>query len=206
MPAKSSLPEIPQPRGWPSRVKSAILHVISLAQFTLAYTRGWAANSPNSRIRLKAELDRALQEITLLREEVRIKDVRMVQLSPHRRPYYPPTERMAILQLKAARSWNLEQTAQQFLVTADTIRSWLKRVDEEGPNALVQLREPVNKFPEFVRYIVQQLKAMCPMLGKVKIAQILARAGLHIGVTTIGCAGPPSFGSFWVVSRLPGPT
>ena len=74
MPAKSSSPEIPLPRGWSSRVKSAILHVISLAQFTLAYTRGWAANSPNSRIRLKAELDRAHQEITLLREEVRIKD------------------------------------------------------------------------------------------------------------------------------------
>ena len=107
MPAKSSSPEIPLPRGWPSRVKSAILHVISLAQFTLAYTRGWAANSPNSRIRLKAELDRAHQEIALLREEVRIKDARMAQLSPHRRPYYPPTERMAILQLKAARDWNL---------------------------------------------------------------------------------------------------
>jgi hypothetical protein len=46
--------------------------------FTLAYTRGWAANSRNSRIRLKAELDRAQQEIALLREEVRIKHVRMV--------------------------------------------------------------------------------------------------------------------------------
>jgi predicted RNA polymerase sigma factor len=127
--------------------------VVSLAQFTLAYTRGWAANSPNSRIRLKAESDRAQQEITLLREEVRIKDVRMAQLSPHRRPYYPPVERMAILQLKAARGWNLEQAARAFLVTADTIRSWLKRVDEQGPDALVQLREPVNKFPDFVRYL-----------------------------------------------------
>ncbi len=83
MPAKSSSPEIPLPRGWPSRVKSAILHVISLAQFTLAYTRGWAANSPISRIRLKAELDRAQQKIALLREEVYIKDARMAQLAPH---------------------------------------------------------------------------------------------------------------------------
>ncbi|MHC4403264.1 MAG: hypothetical protein ACYTG0_26700 [Planctomycetota bacterium] len=33
---------------------------------TLAYTRGWAANSPNSRIRLKAELDRAHQEVAHL--------------------------------------------------------------------------------------------------------------------------------------------
>ena len=186
MPAKSSSPEIPLPRGWPAQVKSAILHVISLAQFTLAYTRGWAANSPNSRIRLKAELDRAHQEIALLREEVRIKDVRMAKVVPHRRPYYPPVERMAILQLKAARGWNLEQAARAFLVTADTIRSWLKRVDEQGPDALIQLREPVNRFPDFVRYLVQQLRALCPMLGKVKISQILARAGLHLGATTVG--------------------
>jgi hypothetical protein len=32
------------------------LQVISLAQFTMAHTRGWAANSPNSRIHLKAKL------------------------------------------------------------------------------------------------------------------------------------------------------
>jgi transposase InsO family protein len=186
MPAKSSSPEIPLPRGWPSQVKSAILHVISLSQFSLAYTRGWAANSRNSRIRLKAELDRAHQEIALLREELRIHKLRMAQLPPHRRPYYRPAERMAILQMKAARGWSLEQASQEFLVTADTIRSWLKRVDEQGPNALIQLREPVNRFPDFVRYIVQQLKALCPMLGKVKIAQILARAGLHLGATTVG--------------------
>ena len=27
-----------------------------------------------------------------------------------------------------------------------TIASWMKRVDQNGPNALLQLREPVNKF------------------------------------------------------------
>ena len=51
IPAKPSSPEIPLPRGWPSRVKSAILHVISLGQFTLAYTRGWAATPSCSRSR-----------------------------------------------------------------------------------------------------------------------------------------------------------
>jgi hypothetical protein len=44
MPANPSSPETPLPRGGPSRVKSAILHVIGLARFTLAYTRGWAAD------------------------------------------------------------------------------------------------------------------------------------------------------------------
>jgi hypothetical protein len=79
------------------------LHVIRLAQFTIAYTRGWAANSVNARVRLKADSDRALQDNALLREEKRIKDVRMARIPPHQRPLYPPTGRMAILEVKAAR-------------------------------------------------------------------------------------------------------
>jgi transposase InsO family protein len=163
-----------------------VLHVISLAQFAAAHTRGWAADSVNARVRLKAELDRANQELLMLREETRIKDARLARIDPHRRPHYPPTERMAILALKATRGWSLEQTARVFHLTAATIASWVKRVDEQGPDALVQLREPVNKFPDFVRYVVQQLKTLCPSLGKKKIAETLARAGLHLGTTTVG--------------------
>ena len=54
---------------------------------------------------------------------MRIKDARMAQLDPHHRPHYPPTERLAILELKAARGWSLEQTAKAFLVTAATVVS-----------------------------------------------------------------------------------
>ncbi len=107
-------------------------------------------------------------------------------ISPHRRPFYPPAERMANLELRAARGWSLQQTGDVFLVTAATIASWMDRLDEEGPEALVQLRTPVNKFPEYVRYAVQRVKALCPTLGKKKLAQVLARAGLHLGATTIG--------------------
>jgi len=184
--AKSSSPTLPLPRSWTSRIKSAILQVISLAQFTMAHTRGWAANSPNLRIRLKADLDRAHQVIALLREELRIHQAHMAQRPPHRRPYYPPTERMAILQLRAARYWSLEQVAKAFLVTAETLASWLKRMDERGSDALVQLPEPVNKYRDLIGNVVQQLKSLCPMLGKMKISQILARAGLHLGVATVG--------------------
>ena len=36
---------------------------------------------------------------------------------------------MAILQLRAVRAWSLEQTVKVFLVTADTIGSWTKRIN-----------------------------------------------------------------------------
>ena len=139
----------------------------------------------NGRVRLRAKLDRAHEEIALLREAMRIKDVRMACIAPLRRPHYPATERMAILELKAARGWSLQQTANAFQLTAPTIASWMQRVDEQGSDALVQMRVPVNKFPDFVRYLVQRLKVLCPTMGKVKMAQTLARAGLHVGATTV---------------------
>jgi hypothetical protein len=74
-----------------------------------------------------------------------------------------------------------------FSKSPPTIASWLKRVDESGPAALVQLPPPpVNKFPDFVRQAVQRLKSLSPSLGKVKIAEILSRAGLHLVASTVG--------------------
>jgi hypothetical protein len=93
---------------------------------------------------------------------------------------------MAILELRAARGWSVKQTANTFLVTPATIASWLKRIDGQGANALLQMREPENKLPNFVRYTLQRLKIPSPAMGKVKIAQTLCRAGLHLGVTTVG--------------------
>ena len=92
---------------------------------------------------------------------------------------------MRILQLKAARGWSSAQAARAFAVTEDTIASWLKRVDEEGERALVQLSKPVNKFPAYVGYLVRWLKSMCPAMGKLRIAQTLARAGLQLGATAL---------------------
>jgi putative transposase len=186
MASKSKPPEIPLPNSWDRHVKSGILHIIALAQYALTYSRSWAADSTNQRVRLKADNDRLTQEVAQLREEIRIKDVRMAQIDPKRRPHYPPTERMAILELRATRGWSLEQAAKTFLVTADTISSWVRRIDEEGSGALVQTFKPVNKFPEYVRYLVQRLKVLCPSMGKQKIAQVLCRAGLHLGTTTVG--------------------
>ena len=132
------------PKGWPKHVRSSVLHAISLAHFSLTFTRSWAANSWNARIRLKQENDRLRQEIALLVEEQRIKDRRIQQIPPHRRPHYHPILRLAILELRAARSWSASQTADRFQITPATIASWMHRLDEEGPDALVQIKQPVS--------------------------------------------------------------
>lgn len=185
MRAKSAASALRLPRAWKAQIRSAVLHVLSLAHAAIAEARGRVGETGTA-ARLRIENDRLRQEIALLREEIRIKDARMSQLAPQRRPHYPATERMAILELRAARGWSLAQTARAFLVTSLTIATWMRRLDDEGPHGLVILREPVNKFPDFVGYLVRRLKTLCPSLGKAKIADTLARAGLHVATTTVG--------------------
>ncbi len=186
MPVQQARPRISLPSGWHGRVKSAVLHTISLAHFSIVHARGMAAGHIRRRVRLSAQNERLRAECELQREEIRIKNARMAHIAPHRRPRYGPCERMAILELKAARGWSLKQTADTFLITAATIASWLARIDERGQDALLQLPVPVNRYPDFVRYMVQRLKTLCPTMGKVRIADTLCRAGLHLGATTVG--------------------
>ena len=56
---------------------------------------------------------------------------------------------MAILEMRAARS-SLDRTAETFLVTPLMISHWMRRLDKQGPAALVHMREPVNKFTQFM--------------------------------------------------------
>jgi hypothetical protein len=109
------------PDHWSRHVKSALLQVISLARLACVHTWGWAAGSLDPRTRLAAQLQQARAEIALLREELRIKDGRMAQIPAHRRPHYPPTDRMAILELKAARGWNQVQAAKAMRFTSNCL-------------------------------------------------------------------------------------
>jgi transposase InsO family protein len=49
----------------------------------------------------------------------------------------------------------------------------------------VQMPAPVNKYPEYPAGIVCRLKAAFPALGSMRIANMLARAGLHVARTTV---------------------
>src|SRR5262249_21900001 len=114
-----------------------------------------------------------------------IKNARMARVDPKRRPYYSPEERLAILALRAARGWTQAQTARAFQVKPETIASWTRRLDEGGEGALLKMAEPVNRFPDFVTALAQKLKVSGPAMGRRRIANLLARAGLHLGASTV---------------------
>lgn len=166
---------------FPARIHAKLLHAACLAHTAIIYTRSWCANSAIARVRLAGRLEQARAEIALLREELRIKDVRMVRIEPHRRPFYPATERLAILELKASRGWNTATTARMFQVEPDTIADWMHRIHDVS---LLRTPEPINRYPAFVRHIIQRLKVLCPAMGNRRIAEVLARAGLQLSATT----------------------
>ncbi len=202
------------PKQWSKHVKSGILHAIALASVALSYARGRATGAR----RLRAQLEQATSEIALLSRGAGIKDGRWARSHHRRRPHYTPIQRMRILQLRAARGWTLEKTARVFLVDEQTLFGWMSRLDEPGERPLVQTAEPVNRYPDFVRSLVRQLKTLFPAMGSVRMAQTLARAGLHLGATTIRrivretqrtprCrTRSPSRASRRVVARYPGHT
>ena len=175
---------VPLPRAWPKHARSGFVQALGLARMAVLVVRGWAANSSLERARLQVENERLRTEVALLTRELELKDARMARLEPARRPHYAPSERLGILMLAAARGWTMAAAARRFLVTATTIALWQARCDEEGPDALVRTREPVNRFPDFVARLVQELKATIPHLGRRKLAEVLARAGLHLSAST----------------------
>ncbi len=72
MHAKQWRPRIPLPKSWPRHVKSAVLHVISLAHYAIVRARGQAAGGGGSQERFWAENERLREECCLLREEIRV--------------------------------------------------------------------------------------------------------------------------------------
>ena len=91
-----------------------------------------------------------------------------VTIDPRRQPRYSPRQWLAILVLKSARGWNTAQAAKRFHVTTQTIRNWMR-----VGTSLVELPEKVTRYPDYLRFIVQQHKAVCPILGGEKLPTCL---------------------------------
>jgi transposase InsO family protein len=180
-----SPPVIPLPRSWPDNVSAAFLCAIALAHRGMIFVRAWCENSPIERVRLAGRLAASDMRASLVEREMALLRARFGRIPPEKRPHYSPEERLEILAIKAETGWTARKLAERLLVSPITIASWLRRVDEEGPQALVRMRVPVNRFPDFVRELVRHLKESCPAMGTVKISQMLARAGLHLAPTSV---------------------
>ncbi|MBL8743031.1 MAG: DDE-type integrase/transposase/recombinase [Myxococcales bacterium] len=180
--AKST--NLPLPTGWSETVKTALLQVSALARVAILDVRAGFATGPKD-AKTAARIAALETEVGQLREELRIKDARMARLDPRKRPHFAADDRLAILLLRAARGWTTIETARRFLLTAATVSDWFGRRDEGGDDALVRTSDPVNRFPDYVREVVRSIRASFPALGTKRIAQLLARMGLHLAEATV---------------------
>ena len=140
---EEEIESLPLPKGWSKTVRHAVLNVICIVR--VAMLAGREALIQNGDVP-QAHVHRLETEVALLREELRIIGLRMARIAPQRRPQYLPVERMAIVELRAMRGWSKAETARRLFVSDDTIRSWLRRADD---NSLLEMTTPVNRFPDF---------------------------------------------------------
>ena len=143
----TNAPRIPLPADWPSHVRRGILHVISLAQVALTAVRARAKRRGVAQ-RLRAKVEEQAGEISLLTEELELKDLRVARVKPRRRPHYRGTERLRILELKAARGWSKAQAADRFFLRPATIAEWTRRRPRGTERThFVETPESINRFP-----------------------------------------------------------
>ena len=110
MPGRPPNPVLRLPRQWNTRVRSAVLHVVSLAHLALTAARAQAIERHQARTHRFCELDRLRRELNLLREEIRLKDARMARIPGHRRPYYQSTERSPLITSPVG-SWDSQSSS-----------------------------------------------------------------------------------------------
>ena len=154
------------PRSWPRSVKVAMLHVISLAQFGMAYTRGWAVNSPIARIRLKGENERLRQHAVLLMEELRIKDARMMRIPAPERTHYLPTV------LFATTFWTFLYELPSLLRVKSHIEA---RHEDSVPRARCRRAEPLQSSRPMPRMLVPRRGGVERCRRRSQTARVVAR-------------------------------
>jgi transposase len=159
-----------------------MLHAISLAHFSIICAWSRASDSSIASVRLKAKLDKLQTELSRKNNQLCLIKARFGRQSATHRPYYTGIERMEILAHKTACGWNLKQTAEAFDVEPSTISSWMKRIDDDS---LIKISVPWNKYPSYLRQVVQEFKVLAPRFGKKKIAEYFARSGLYLSATTV---------------------
>ena len=181
------------PKNWPTLTKAAVVQAVALARVLCVFVVAKAAegedgedapDAASSENVKPAEQVRLEVENALLREELALVRGRLARMPPENRPHYLRPERLRVLALMAGRGWNRTQAATALLVKPATISRWLRWAESDSPN--VEHSPPVNKYPDEAAIVLHHLKALFPHFGKRRLAQMLARIGLHLSETTVG--------------------
>ena len=180
----ATMEQLTLPRFWKRTTQRALHDAVAAARLVMITVCAGFEQGGSAIARKVAELVRALEQTAITNEMNAILRARLAAIPPQLRPHYTPQQRLAILILRARAGWNAAQTAAQCLVTPQTVSAWMRRLDERSEEEFLQTPSPVNKYPDFVALVAQQLRATIPAAGRRRLADTFARLGLHIAAST----------------------
>ncbi len=149
--------------------------------------RARVASVGSSVLRMMAERDHAHGESDLLRRELEVFRAQRENMQPHKRPEYPPEQRLAILQIMRLRGWNAVVTAKRFVLHPNTVRAWVQAVEGRRESGRLLGDLPWNRVHDAVRWAVHELRRLCPEpeIGTRTVARHLLRSGIQISRSTV---------------------
>jgi transposase-like protein len=130
--------------------------------FTLVYAaaRERAAASGSPLIRAFAFRDQQALLAALDGRCLALLRARWERLPTQKRPDYSAAERAEILQILRLRNWNVKKTARFFMLHPNTIRAWRREMNGGKKSGI--LKPPVNKISEAGRWLVHEIRTLCP--------------------------------------------
>lgn len=176
------MPKSPSSPLW--QIIDAVATVFSRA-YMLARAR--AASCPSPVLRLMARRDHTHWEARMLERELAVFRAQRTRLEPHKRTQYTPEQRAEILQIMRLRGWSAKRAADRFIIHPNTIRSWIKALKNKHRGNRLLGQPPWNKYHEGVRWLVHELRHLCPEreFGARTIATHILRAGIRISHSTV---------------------
>ncbi|MEM9082673.1 MAG: DDE-type integrase/transposase/recombinase [Planctomycetota bacterium] len=149
--------------------------------------RARAFSHPSPMVRILAQRDHAYSDAVLLQRELAIFRSQRQGRSPKTRAHYAPKERAEILQLMRLRGWSTKEAAAHFVVHPNTIRNWKRALRDKLKAEQVVGASPWNKLHEGVRWLVHEIRALCPErdFGTRTIARHIMRSGIQISRASV---------------------
>ena len=111
---------------------------------------------------------------------------RLEKIPDRHRPYFTPTQRFQILEIKNLLGWNRDIAAKLFRVCSNTISNWEKQADPTSGTvgSVVKAVPPIVRIADVGRRLVQSMLAL-GIGGEDMIAQTLARAGWTVSSRSV---------------------
>jgi transposase InsO family protein len=158
-------------------------HLLGLATGVhLRYLR----NQNDPLMALQARLEEAELKARLAWELLEMQTARLAKLPERQRPFYTPSQRFRILEIRNLLAWSAEQTARIALVCSNTILNWERSADPATKTVGVTIppMPPVRRIDDVVVAFTQRMTRL-GRVGQDLCARILARAGWCVSARSI---------------------